>query len=388
MEKFSKGFIVFAAFTAGLAAIVVILSLLVWQDSESLKNSAIMPITKQEAEIIPTSEGSAPSEPKPETETIEIDSEADSEADLPEDTVSQASFTPLMPEPITGRPEDEVTKVFTGLTQLVNPSEPLAVIEPLAELQDKSGSRYLPKISSDGIEPWQAYKKPFTVETGNKVALVVYGLGLQNDETELAISKLPAEVTLSFSPYADNLSGQITKARQAGHETMVDLPLQDKNFPAVDGGPETITLSASLEQNLTHLQNVLQNSGAFTGVTAINGNALFAKPEVINPIYEAIFSKGLLFLGTDRASSFPEVYKNTGAFLKADILFSSDMFDKAVKNNFDALENTAHARGQALMVLAPTKILLDAVVKWHNLNQERSETDRLILVPASALVKK
>ena len=414
MEKFSKGFIIFAAFTAGLAAIVLILSLLVWKDPETLQPATVMPITQQEAKKLPASPAPSPvpateKEEAVETttppETVTSAEESASEMATPSETenfTEEEEITeedeeeedraplpsgPLVPDLMTGKPEDELTKVFTGLTKLVTPARPLEIISPLPALQKKRGSYYLPQKASDGTEPWQTYKRPFPEQTGNKVAFIVYGLGLKNEETTLAIAKLPPEVTLSFSPYADNLSAQIAKARQAGHETMIDLSLQDKNYPAIDGGPNTITTSSSSDENIAKLEKTLQNAGALIGVTGLNGDALFSRPEVLNPVYEAIFAKGLLFLGTDTSTAFPDIYDGSGAFLKADILFTDDMFYPAIENNFTSLENIAKTRGQALMAVPPTKILLDAIVKWNDANQQKG-ADKLIIAPASALVKK
>src|SRR3984885_6001362 len=89
----------------------------------------------------------------------------------------------------------------------------------------------LPKIEAlpDGRtrQPWQVYARPFDApDTKPRVAVLLTGLGLSSAPTEAAINRLPPEVTLSFSPYAEHLGDWLQAARAAGHEVLLDLPLE------------------------------------------------------------------------------------------------------------------------------------------------------------------
>ena len=66
------------------------------------------------------------------------------------------------------------------------------------------------------------------------VAVVVTGLGLADRLTERALA-LPGAVGLSFSPYAGAAAWQ-SRARAAGHEVLLDLPLQPEAFPSTMPG--------------------------------------------------------------------------------------------------------------------------------------------------------
>jgi len=69
------------------------------------------------------------------------------------------------------------------------------------------------------------------------VALIIGGLGLNAATTRQAIESLPPEVTLSFVPYADGLQGWIDMARAAGHEVMLEAPMEPADYPSNDPGP-------------------------------------------------------------------------------------------------------------------------------------------------------
>lgn len=398
MDKDSKGFILFSIFTIVLSAIVIILSFLVWQDPSHLQPTKVMDLNKEvidppykltEQEMIASSseelsfdEEESPKE-EASSEKISFNDLENFAKDIEEEEADSLFVVPSLME---GRAEDEIVKTFTGLSKLVTPSPPLEIIAPIPELQEKEGNSYLPKISEAGVEAWEVYKRPFILKNGDKISFIVYGLGLKKEETELAISKLPPEVTLSFSPYADNLEEQISKAREAGHETMIDLPLQSNDFPAIDGGPDTIVINSTPEENIAKLENILKDSGAFIGVIGINGEALFSRSDVLKPIYESLFSRGLLFLSTNPSLLLPSISEDHGGFISSDIFFSDNMFYPAIENNFNLLEKISRSQGHGLMVLAPTKILLDSINKWQEKNEQRG-SHKFILVPVSALVE-
>ena len=68
------------------------------------------------------------------------------------------------------------------------------------------------------------------------IAIIVGGLGVSESLTEAAIDTLPPEVTLSFVPYARDLQGWIDRARAAGHEVMLELPMEPFDYPNNDPG--------------------------------------------------------------------------------------------------------------------------------------------------------
>ena len=98
------------------------------------------------------------------------------------------------------------------------------------------------------------YARPFAADGKQPlVAVVVTGLGLSKEATEAAISKMPPEVSLSFSPYAGNLDNWIRRARNNGHEVLLDLPLEPPNFPVHDAGPLAVMTSNSPVEAIEHL---------------------------------------------------------------------------------------------------------------------------------------
>jgi polysaccharide deacetylase 2 family uncharacterized protein YibQ len=96
-------------------------------------------------------------------------------------------------------------------------------------------------IAPDGRRAWQVYARPF--ERGDRrprIAILISGLGPSGAATEAAIQGLPGAVSLAFWPYADRIDNWIRLARAAGHEVLLNLPMEPENYPAFDPGPKTL----------------------------------------------------------------------------------------------------------------------------------------------------
>src|SRR3546814_15144990 len=68
----------------------------------------------------------------------------------------------------------------------------------------------VPKIGSDGRQPWTAYARPVTAPANRpRIAIVLHHMGLNQQLTLLAAERLPPETSFSFHPYAPDLDRQI-----------------------------------------------------------------------------------------------------------------------------------------------------------------------------------
>ena len=83
------------------------------------------------------------------------------------------------------------------------------------------------------IRPWseeknalQTYAKETFDERLPKISIILTEVGLDEKLFSKLVQKLPTGISLSFSPYAYNLSEKIRYARQNGFENMIDLPIQ------------------------------------------------------------------------------------------------------------------------------------------------------------------
>lgn len=242
----------------------------------------------------------------------------------------------------------------------------LAEVDPaLLQIKDKAK---LPIIGQDGRQPWSAYGRPFNLDDGRpRVAVVVMGLGLGRQATERAITGLPGAISLSFSPYTRDIEPLMARARRAGHETLVDLPMEPLDFPRDDPGPSTLLTSLSLVDNLNRLEWVLGRAPGYVGVTTWMGTQFTTVEDALMPVLEGLKQRGLMLvdsratsrsIATELASSIqlPRAFNN--AFV--DATPSQDAIDRALAG----LEATARQQRYAVGIARPLPITLDRLARW------------------------
>ena len=120
----------------------------------------------------------------------------------------------------------------------------------------------LPIIALDGRTPLQVYARPYKETGKQRIAIVVGSLGMSEATTLAAIQQLPGGVTLSFAPYGRNLQDYVNLARAAGHEVLLQVPMEPMDYPSDDPGPHTLLTSLTIKRNLKRLDWLL---GRFTG---------------------------------------------------------------------------------------------------------------------------
>ena len=169
---------------------------------------------------------------------------------------------------------------------------------PIAGLTEAGPNGLLPIVSGNR-SPSQAYARPFTAQQGRPMlSVVVGGLGFNARATTQAIDELPAEITLSFVPYADNLQTWIDRARAAGHEVLLELPMEPFDPDADDTGPQTLLASASAQQNVTRLEFLLSRATGYFGVTNYQGARFATSAQASAPVVQQLRRRGLAFIST------------------------------------------------------------------------------------------
>ena len=177
------------------------------------------------------------------------------------------------------------------------PAVPPLPRAPLAGLFERGPNGPIPIVAANGRTPAQAYARPFTPQAERPmVAIVIGGLGFNARTTTQAIDELPPEVTLSFVPYADNLQAWIDRARAAGHEVLLELPMEPFDPDADDTGPQTLLASASSQQNVTRLEQLLSRGAGYFGVTNYQGARFATSAQASTPVVQALRRRGLVFV--------------------------------------------------------------------------------------------
>jgi len=240
------------------------------------------------------------------------------------------------------------------------------------------GGTLLPIVGSDGANPYQAYARPFTSNGKPKVALVIGGLGLNAKETRQAIEQLPADVTLSFVPYADGLQGWIDLARENGHEVLLEAPMEPQDYPNNDPGPYTLLTSATPTDLTGKVDWLLSRATGYFGVTNYLGSKFVTSSGAMSVFEAELNRRGLAFIDDGSAA------RSAGGIERAsaDKVIDDQLEGPAIDQSLAALEASALQHGQALGSGFAYPITLDEVARWAQTLASRG----LQLAPASAVM--
>jgi polysaccharide deacetylase 2 family uncharacterized protein YibQ len=230
------------------------------------------------------------------------------------------------------------------------------------------------------------YARPFdTNDLRPRIGIIMHKLGLSGAATEAAIQRLPGAVSLAFAPYAKGLKEWIALARTAGHEVLLDLPMEPVNFPANDPGPHTLLTSLSPGQNMARLHWLLGRVTGYVGVVNLMGSRFTTSAIHVQPVLEELRKRGLLFV--DSRSSLRSVAARTASKVNLPRAINNRFIDAeasriAIDKRLAELERIARVSGFAIGIGSPFPVTIDRLVRWTR----TLETRGVVLAPVSAMV--
>ncbi len=155
----------------------------------------------------------------------------------------------------------------------------------------------VPKIAADGVRPAEAFARPVKPLPGKpdapRIALIVGGLGVSTTATADAIAKLPGPVTLAFLPYGSDIDRLAARARGAGHEILLQVPMEPFGYPDNDPGPQTLLTSLTPEQNLDRLYWVMSRFQGYVGIADAMGARFTSSEQSFAPVLRETANRGI-----------------------------------------------------------------------------------------------
>ncbi|MBL6931547.1 MAG: divergent polysaccharide deacetylase family protein [Rhodospirillales bacterium] len=280
-----------------------------------------------------------------------------------------------------------VPSVFASVAQPTGPLSPLSFeIDPT--LIEDSPQGPLPKIAQSGKMVWQAYAKPFENQDARpRIAIVISGLGQSEAATDAAIRLLPGNVTLAFDPYAPGLLDWSAKARAAGHEVMIMMPLEPATFPNDDPGPQGLMTTNAAEENRLRLEYVLSRMNGYMGVMTVMGSKFNTSDEHVRAFLEEIRGRGLMFLegGINEESLGPKIATEIGLpRALTDLVIDTIPTRDAIDTQLAELEGILNNQPAAVAIAEAYPSSIERIAVWA----AGLEAKNFVLAPLSALADK
>ena len=247
----------------------------------------------------------------------------------------------------------------------------------------------LPTVSKDGEQlPWEVYARPLTGnEQGQRVGLLVTGLGLSRAATMAAINKLPSEVSLVFEPYGPDLNGWLLRARLAGHEVFVGLPMESEDFPAEDPGPLALSTKVQVAENMRRLYSILSSFAGYVGVVSTMGSKFSEAEGQLKPILVELKKRGLMFVdgGAIARSVAPRIAVEIDLpRAKNNLTLDDPPSPENVSKKLRQLEKLIKSNTTAIATIRAYPSSIEKLAEWIGRLGEK----QLAIVPVSAIANK
>jgi len=255
------------------------------------------------------------------------------------------------------------------------------IAAPDAELLKRTAYGSVPRVGGDGRKPSKVYAQKFAPGDKHPVALIVGGLGINRSLTERAIDELPPQVTLAFAPYAKDLTFWTKRARDAGHEIMVEIPMENRIGDEEALGPAALLTTRTAEENAQRLDWILSRFGGYFGVTNYLGSKFSGDRDAMEALLAQIEAAGLAYVD------------DTGALAHARVVGEATTVNRLIdpgygpdkgqtKRDLLSLEKIAEDSGDALGKTYIHDETLSDVSAWAASLDERG----FALAPASAVL--
>jgi hypothetical protein len=256
-------------------------------------------------------------------------------------------------------------------------------------LLEKSRYGMIPVVS-DGLKPFTAYAAEADrakAATMPVVSIVVGGLGVGAAKTTDAIMKLPAAVTLAFTPYGSDPAKLAERARAQRHEILLQVPMEPFDYPDNDPGPQTLLTTLGAEQNIDRFYWHLSRFQGYAGIANFMGGRFVVTEAVMQPILREAAKRGLGYLddGTAPRSVAPSLAAGQAMpFAKADLSIDAVPTALEIDRALAKLEVLAKERGTAVGIASALPISIERIGVWI----KALEGHGIMLVPLTTAMLK
>ena len=262
---------------------------------------------------------------------------------------------------------------------------------PVDGLVEESQYGPLPKVATDGRRPIDVYARPskYAVKAAGappRIAVLINGMGLSEETTAEAIKGLPAPISVAYGAYGRNIQDWVEKTRGAGHEVLLQIPLEPLDYPTNDPGPHTLLTTLPPEENLKRLQWLMSRFTGYVGITNLMGAKFEPAQASFAPVLEEVKARGLLFVddGSVKESAGGQIAGAIGLdFATADVQIDAVPSPDDINKALASLEAVAKEKGFAIGIASAKPATIKQLSQWAGQLQAKN----IILIPVSAAIR-
>jgi polysaccharide deacetylase 2 family uncharacterized protein YibQ len=313
---------------------------------------------------------------EPENPEMPPEQKAD-ETEDDEKTEPESAEPPKEDKRADGKPDEAAPPVEAAK---VEETAPTTSSVSVAKIEDAK-----PATPAGPRPDWQRFARPFNQsDTRPRIGLIVTDLGFAQAATETAVQDLPGDVTLAFSSLANGIDEWIIKARAAGHEAIITIPMEPENYPQNDPGPNTLLTSLPDKDNVSRIRWALARAGNYVAVMPSMGEKFVLDENRLAPILDVVGAETLMMVDStlSKDSLIPPLSRlGKIPFVRADLVVDAAASRTAIQEQLTKLEELAKTRGQAIGIATPYPVTFEQLKPWI----ASLEAKGIVLAPITAL---
>jgi len=295
-----------------------------------------------------------------------------------EEIETASGVTVVRPSGTAAPSETVVIRVPSPNVQL-NPA-------PDPRLTDRGRHGTMPKLGEGRLRALDVYARPEEPGTGPRIAILMTGLGIGQAATAAAIVKLPPTISLAFAPYGAEIERSAARARAAGHEVLLQAPMEPFDYPDSDPGPQTLLTALKGPENADRLAWAMSRFPGYVGVVNFMGAKLMSDAGAFEPVLREIGARGLGFVDDGTAARpLPAGLsaKVKTPLARAEIVIDAVPRADAIDRELARLEAQARTKGFVLASASALPQTIDRIARWARDLDARG----LRLVPVSVALR-
>lgn len=216
-----------------------------------------------------------------------------------------------------------------------------------------------------------------------RIVIVLDDMGLSEYRSDKAVA-LPRPLTMAVLPYGPEPEALVARARAAGHEVLVHLPMEPRSRDK-DPGPNALITGLPKSELDRRIAANLDRMDGYVGINNHMGSRFTASAQDMDRVMLALRKRGLLFLDslTTGASVGRRLALKHGVPSAArDIFLDNSRTPADIAKQLSKVEKQARENGYAIAIGHPYPETLDALSQWlPGLNAKG-----FVLAPLSAIV--
>ena len=216
-----------------------------------------------------------------------------------------------------------------------------------------------------GPPAWQRFAvAPQPANGRPTIAIMIDDMGLNRVQTERAVN-LPAPLTLSWMPYAPNVTAQAAAAAARGHETMLHMNMEALGH--TDPGPDSLRTWQSAETNRAYLRTALDRLPNAVGLNQHEGSVASLSTPLMDVVMGELHARGMLFIDSLTIPHSVGLARARAMGVPArgrDIFLDNSPDPAAIRAQLAATEAVARREGHAIAIGHPRASTMDVLAAW------------------------